>query len=66
MGLKDIGLALALGAEMGSPLSLGAVAREYFALARAWGRENEDCTSMLLLLEDIARASAANARKSED
>jgi 4-hydroxybutyrate dehydrogenase/sulfolactaldehyde 3-reductase len=66
MGLKDIGLALALGAEMGSPLSLGAVAREYFALARAWGRENEDCTAMLLLLEDIARASAANARKSED
>jgi 4-hydroxybutyrate dehydrogenase/sulfolactaldehyde 3-reductase len=57
MGLKDISLALDLGAELGSPLSLGAVAREYFALARSWGRENEDCTAMLLLLEDIARAS---------
>ena len=63
MGLKDISLALDLGAEMGSPLPLGAVAREYFALARAWGRENQDCTAMLLLLEDIARA---NAGKSED
>ena len=66
MGLKDISLALDLGAELGSPLSLGAVAREFFALARSWGRENEDCTAMLLLLEDIARASAADAKKSKD
>lgn len=57
MGLKDIGLALDLGAEMGAPLSLGATAREYFALARAWGREDQDCTAMLLLLEDIARVA---------
>lgn len=57
MGLKDIGLALELGAEMGAPLSLGSTAREYFALARAWGRENQDCTAMLLLLEDIARVA---------
>lgn len=55
MGLKDIGLALDLGAEVGAPLSLGASAREYFALARSWGREEQDCTAMLLLLEDIAR-----------
>lgn len=55
MGLKDIGLALDLGAQVGSPLSLGATAREYFALARSWGREDQDCTAMLLLLEDIAR-----------
>lgn len=59
MGLKDIGLALDLGAELGSPLALGSTAREYFALARSWGRENEDCTAMLLLLEDIARATDA-------
>jgi 4-hydroxybutyrate dehydrogenase/sulfolactaldehyde 3-reductase len=64
MGLKDISLALDLGAEMGSPLALGAVAREYFALARSWGRENQDCTAMLLLLEDIARSSAADAERS--
>lgn len=57
MGLKDIGLALELGAEMGAPLSLGSTAREYFALARSWGRENQDCTAMLLLLEDIARVT---------
>lgn len=59
MGLKDIGLALELGAEMGAPLSLGSTAREYFALARSWGRENQDCTAMLLLLEDIARVAHA-------
>jgi 4-hydroxybutyrate dehydrogenase/sulfolactaldehyde 3-reductase len=59
MGLKDIGLALDLGAEMASPLSLGSAARAYYALASAWGRENQDCTAMLLLLEDIAQASAA-------
>lgn len=59
MGLKDIGLALDLGAELGSPLALGSTAREYFALARSWGRENQDCTAMLLLLEDIARATDA-------
>jgi 4-hydroxybutyrate dehydrogenase/sulfolactaldehyde 3-reductase len=61
MGLKDIGLALDLGAEMASPLSLGATAREFFALAPAWGRENQDCTAMLLLLEDIAGVSTAVA-----
>lgn len=66
MGLKDVSLALELGAEMGSPLSLGAVAHEYFALARSWGRENQDCTAMLLLLADIARASAADPQKSKD
>jgi 4-hydroxybutyrate dehydrogenase/sulfolactaldehyde 3-reductase len=64
MGLKDIGLALDLGAEMASPLSLGAVAREYYALARAWGREEQDCTAMLLLLEDIAGVTGAAVDKS--
>jgi 4-hydroxybutyrate dehydrogenase/sulfolactaldehyde 3-reductase len=57
MGLKDIGLALDLGAEVGAPLSLGSTAREYFALAKSWGREDQDCTAMLLLLEDIARVT---------
>jgi 4-hydroxybutyrate dehydrogenase / sulfolactaldehyde 3-reductase len=59
MGLKDISLALELGAETGAPLSLGSTAREFFSLARAWGRENQDCTAMLLLLEDIARVTRA-------
>ncbi len=59
MGLKDISLALDLGADVAAPLSLGAAAREYYALASAWGRENQDCTALLLLLEDIAQASAA-------
>jgi len=67
MGLKDIGLALELGAEVGAPLSLGSTAREYFALARPWGREDQDCTAMLLLLEDIARvASGSDAANTGD
>jgi 4-hydroxybutyrate dehydrogenase / sulfolactaldehyde 3-reductase len=66
MGLKDIGLALELGAEVGVPLSLGATAREYFAMARAWGRENQDCTAMLLLLEDIARVAPSGSKQRGD
>jgi len=54
MGLKDITLALKLGAELGAPLFLGANARQSFGLAQPWGRGGEDCTSMLHLLEDMA------------
>ena len=56
MAHKDVSNALALGAEVGSPLLLGAIAREMFALAGPWGRADQDWTAMLLLLEDIARA----------
>ncbi len=55
MGLKDLSLALKLGASEGAPLPLGAAARELYALAKPWGRGQEDCTAMLLLLEDIAQ-----------
>lgn len=57
MGLKDIQLAMALAGSVGAPLGLGGYAREMFALAKAWGRENEDCTAMLLLLEDVANVA---------
>jgi 4-hydroxybutyrate dehydrogenase/sulfolactaldehyde 3-reductase len=56
MAHKDVSHALNLGAELGSPLLLGAIAREMFALARPWGRTDEDWTAMLLLLEDLSRA----------
>jgi 4-hydroxybutyrate dehydrogenase/sulfolactaldehyde 3-reductase len=56
MAHKDVRHALTLGAELGSPLLLGAIAREMFALARPWGRADEDWTAMLLLLEDLSRA----------
>lgn len=59
MGLKDITLALGFGAEVGTPLFLGAAARELFALAKSFGRERDDCTAMLLLLEEIAHARQA-------
>ena len=56
MAQKDVSHALDLGAELGSPLLLGSIAREMFALARPWGRADEDWTAMLLLLEDLSRA----------
>ncbi len=54
MGLKDIQLAMNLAGSVGAPLGLGGYAREMFALAKSWGRADEDCTAMLLLLEDLA------------
>ena len=54
MGYKDLNLALDLAASVGAPLGLGAYARELYALAKSWGRAEQDCTAMLLLLEDIA------------
>ena len=62
MGLKDIQLALNLASSVGAPLGLGAYARELFALAKSWGREEEDCTAMLLLLEDMANLRRAASR----
>ncbi|MBU1442013.1 MAG: NAD(P)-dependent oxidoreductase [Gammaproteobacteria bacterium] len=55
LGLKDLSLALNLGARLGAPLHLGSAARQTFGLAARWGRAEEDCTAMLLLLEDLAR-----------
>ncbi|HEV8553466.1 MAG TPA: NAD(P)-dependent oxidoreductase [Casimicrobiaceae bacterium] len=61
MAFKDINLALSLAADVGAPLGLGAYAREMFALAKSWGRENQDYTAMLLLLEDISRVTRGQA-----
>ena len=57
LGLKDISLAVELAKAEGAPLFLGGAARELFALAKPWGRSQQDCTAMLLLLEDLARSS---------
>lgn len=59
MGFKDLNLAMSLAASVGAPLGLGAYARELFALAGSWGRAEQDCTAMLLLLEDIAHLEHA-------
>jgi 4-hydroxybutyrate dehydrogenase / sulfolactaldehyde 3-reductase len=53
---KDVSHALALGADSGVPLMLGAVTRETIAYAKPWKRNDEDWTAMLLLLEDLVRA----------
>ena len=54
MGYKDLRLALNLAASVGAPLGLGGYAEQMFALAKSWGRQDQDCTAMLLLLEDVA------------
>ena len=53
MGLKDISLALKLGEKNGLPLNLGRISKEYFALAKKFNREDQDCTAMLHLIEEI-------------
>jgi len=66
MGLKDLSLALALGASVGAPLSLGAASRELFSLAKARGRGEQDCTAMLLLLEDLACCGEEQRNATQD
>jgi 4-hydroxybutyrate dehydrogenase/sulfolactaldehyde 3-reductase len=61
MAHKDVTHALSLGAMTGSPLMLGAVARELFGLASPWKRDKEDWTAVLLLLEDISRAESSKS-----
>lgn len=56
MAHKDVSHALTLGADLGAPLLLGAIAREMLALAKSWDRADQDWTAMLLLLEDLSRA----------
>ena len=53
MGLKDISLALKLGEKNDLPLNLGRISKEYFALAKKFNREDQDCTAMLHLIEEI-------------
>ena len=53
MGLKDISLAIQLGEKNGLQLNLGRISKEYFSLAKKFDRENQDCTAMLHLLEDV-------------
>lgn len=56
MAVKDVSHALALGSDLGSPLMLGAIARQMFSLGKPWGRADEDWTAVLLLMEDLCRA----------
>jgi 4-hydroxybutyrate dehydrogenase/sulfolactaldehyde 3-reductase len=55
LGAKDLGLALGLGGEASSPLALGAAARQIFDRALDEGRDDEDCTALLLVLEAMDR-----------
>jgi 4-hydroxybutyrate dehydrogenase / sulfolactaldehyde 3-reductase len=59
MCLKDITLALELGVSLGLSLNLGAVARNQFALAKSWGREDQDCTAILPLMHEVNASARA-------
>lgn len=61
LGMKDLSLAMDLARSVGAPLCLGGVSRELFSLAAPWGRSEQDCTAMLLLLEDLARCNDVDA-----
>ena len=52
--------------RIGAPLGLGGYAREMFALAKSWGRQEQDCTAMLLLLEDVANLDRQAARSGHE
>lgn len=57
LAYKDLGLALELGGRLGVPLGMGAAGREELGLGQAWGRMEEDVTAILLVLEDVAKAT---------
>ena len=57
LGRKDLSLALKLGDELGVPLFLGASAHQLFGAACEQGRAGQDCTAMLLALEQLAGMS---------
>lgn len=54
---KDLVLALELANTVGSPLPLGAAARELYSLGQAHGRLDDDMTALLLVLEKVSRAA---------
>jgi 3-hydroxyisobutyrate dehydrogenase len=51
---KDLGLALDLAAEHGTPLAVTALTRQLYEMARASGYGREDYTSLLKVLEQLA------------
>ncbi|WP_282610967.1 NAD(P)-dependent oxidoreductase [Pelagibius sp. Alg239-R121] len=58
LGLKDIGLGLALAQSAGAPTPLGSAAQQIFALSFPWGRAEQDCTAMLHLYGDLSGPSS--------
>lgn len=54
LGHKDLSLGITLGHDLGAPLFLGAGALELFGLAPVFGRAEQDCTALLLILEQLA------------
>jgi len=56
LALKDLGLALNLGAYLGTPLGMGAAGHQELALGKPQGRMDQDVTALLLVLEAISKA----------
>ncbi len=57
---KDLGLALDLATENGTPTPLTALTRQMYEMARAAGYGREDYTSLLKVLEEMAGVEVRN------
>lgn len=55
LACKDLGLAIALGREMGVPLFVTSIAQQVYELARARGMGRLDHTAVITLLEEAAK-----------
>lgn len=54
LGRKDLSLALKLADQLNIPLFLGSVANQIFITACKQGREQQDCTALLLAIEQLS------------
>jgi 2-hydroxy-3-oxopropionate reductase len=62
---KDLGLALATGAELGVTLPLTALVHELFGALKASGRGDYDHSALITLVEDLARFEVNGSPPSE-
>jgi 3-hydroxyisobutyrate dehydrogenase-like beta-hydroxyacid dehydrogenase len=55
LNVKDLGICLQMGKELGVPLYLSSIAREVFATAQAKGYGKEDFCAVTKVYEEVAK-----------
>ena len=55
LNVKDLGIALEMGKELGVPLYVTSIVREVFSTAQAKGYGNEDFCAVAKIYEEIAK-----------
>jgi len=60
---KDMGLALAMAAELDTPTWLGAVAHQTYGLARSRGQGHEDWTAVYTALRSLSLGEGIRERR---